>query len=140
MPIRDFCMIAYYVGICDMRNYGKEEDRLFAFSKLPLFDQFARFDFNKINFEKIGGETLSFGDCSDDWEWATAFCNLQSMMMMIILIKEIMMTFANLPSALFSLIANDDGDYDFLDDDDNFDKRNYDDFCKPPWHTLLPDY
>ena len=115
-----FCMIAYYVGICDMRNYGKEEDRLFAFSKLPLFDQFARFDFNKINFEKIGGETLSFGDCSDDWEWATAFCNL--------------------PGTLFSLIADDDGDYDFNDDDDNFDKRNYDDFCKPPWHTLLPDY
>ena len=35
-----------------MRNYGntcvKEEDRLFTSSKLPLFDQFARFDFGSI--------------------------------------------------------------------------------------------
>ena len=55
---------------------------------------------------------LSFGDCSDDWEWATAFCNL--------------------PGTLFCLIADDDADYDFNNDDDDFDKRNQDDFCNLP--------
>ena len=73
----------------------------------------------RINIEKIGGEALSFGDCSDDWEWATAFCNL--------------------PGTLFSPIADDDCDYDFNDDDDDCDKFFFDDFCNPPWHTLLPD-
>ena len=50
IPIRDFCMIAYHVGICEIMEMYlyKQEDHLFASSKLPLFDQFARFNFGSI--------------------------------------------------------------------------------------------
>ena len=50
IPIRDFCMIAYYVGICETLEIlvKKRRTALFASSKLPLFDQFARFDLGSI--------------------------------------------------------------------------------------------
>ena len=120
IPIRDFCMIAYHVGICEIMEMYlyKTGGPLICIFKTTLVWSICKV-WLTINFEKIGGETLSFGDCSADWEWATAFCNL--------------------PGTLFSPIADDDCDYDFNDDDDDCDKFFFDDFCNPPWHTLLPD-
>ena len=102
-----------------MRNHGntciKEEDRLFASSKLSLF---ARFELGSI-LRKL-----------DEIRYLLAAAQM---------IGNGQQFFAILPGTLFSLIADDDGDYDFNDDDDNFDKRNYDDFCNSPWFTLLLD-
>ena len=98
IPIRDFCMIAYHVGICEIMEMYlyKTGGPLICIFKTTLVWSICKV-WLTINFEKIGGETLSFGDCSADWEWATAFCNLPGtlfprlLMMIVIMILMMMM-------------------------------------------------